>query len=71
MTLAELREMPDKIDVGGKNGHRIYESVFRSHGMLQKVKQLLMSETPVPAVIIEMIEDVMDAPSITRDMSPP
>lgn len=74
MTLAELRELPNEINVdtsamGGNNGH-VHESVFRSYAMLQKVKQLLMSDQPVPpVVIIEMIEDVMDAPSVRKNMA--
>lgn len=72
MTLAELRERPDTITTGGSNEHRIHESCFRSYGMLNKVRELLMSPTPVPPkVILEMIEDVMDAPQVTKDMRSP
>ncbi|MCC6154850.1 MAG: hypothetical protein IT367_13875 [Candidatus Hydrogenedentes bacterium] len=62
MTLAEIRERPTTIGAG-PNGKRVHESVMRSHSMLQKVRTLLMMETPVPpSVILEMIDDVMDAP---------
>lgn len=68
MTLAELRERPTMLVVGGKNGQRIHESCFRSYGMLDKVRSLLRSPTQVPAsVILEMIDDVMEAPYVAQD----
>lgn len=68
MTLAELREYPTRLATG-PNGTNISESVFRSHAMLRKVQELLMSDQPVPPkVILEMIEDVMDAPAVSRDL---
>lgn len=68
MTLAELREQPTTIGTG-PNGTRVHESVLRSYGMLQKVRELLMQPERVPPnVILEMIDDVMDSPHVTKEI---
>lgn len=68
MKLAELRECPTRLTIGS-NGTNIHETVFRSYSMLNKVCELLMSDQPVPPkVILEMIEDVMNAPAVFRDL---
>ncbi len=68
MTLSELRERPTTIGTG-PNGQRIHESVMRSYGMLMKVRELLMQPERVPAnVLLEMIDDVMDSPHITKEV---
>lgn len=68
MTLAELREMPTTIGTG-PNGLRVHESVLRGYQMLQKVRGYLMAEEPLPPkVLLELIDDVMDAPHVTKEL---
>lgn len=68
MTLAELREMPTCLGTG-PNGSRIHESVFRSYQMLMKVRQMLMNPEKVPPyVIMEIIDDVMEAPGVDKEL---
>lgn len=68
MKLAELRQRPTTIGTSA-NGQRVHESVLRSYGMLQKVRELLIQEDPVPPhVLLEMIDDVLDAPNVTKEI---
>jgi hypothetical protein len=67
MTLAEIRDLPTVFGTG-PNGNRVHESIFRSYHCVQKVRELLREETP-PSVILEIIDDIMDAPAGTREMS--
>jgi hypothetical protein len=58
VTLAQIREMPT---VSRDNTGRTHESVFRSYHIVEKVKDLLRENTPA-ATILEIIEDLQDAP---------
>lgn len=64
MTLAEIREMPTRLDCGS-SGPRLHESVFRSFHCVSKIRELLDYGAP-PAVIVEIIDDIMKAPGVTR-----
>jgi hypothetical protein len=67
MTLAEIRDLPTVLGTG-PNGNRVHESIFRNYHCVQKVRELLRKETP-PSVILEIIDDIMDAPMKTRELS--
>lgn len=69
MTLASIRDFPSCVGTG-PNGPRIHESCFRSYQMLMKVRELLLNPSPVPqSLILELIDDVMDAPQVSRDIN--
>jgi len=66
--LADLREFPSTISTG-TNGRQIHESCYRSYQLLQKVRDMLTSYSNVPQeLIVEIIDDVMDAPQTTREL---
>ena len=69
MTLAEIREKPKtltrlKIEAALSTGMcGMHESLLRSYAVLEKVRELLMADQPTPPkVILEIIDDLMDAP---------
>ena len=68
MTLAELRDMPTTIGTGS-NGPRIHESCMRSYQVLMKVRQMLLQSIPVPPnIMLEIIDDAMDAPHVVKEI---
>jgi hypothetical protein len=62
VTLAEIREQPTQLDLPGGGG--VHESVFRSWAIVEKVRLLLMAKAP-PDTILEIIDDLRDAPAVT------
>ena len=66
MKLSEIRATPCTLtraaaEAGLYEGcSGFHESLLRSHGIVQKVKELLRVETPA-AVILEIIEDLENA----------
>ncbi len=64
MTLSELRLMPTFLDTDTVGKGRFHENMFRSYALVQKVKALLIENTP-PAVVLEIIEDVEAGEAVT------
>jgi len=65
-TFQELRERPTLIGMG-IDELRVHESCFRSYGCLMKVVALIRAGTP-GCVMLELIDDVMDAPPVTQEV---
>lgn len=66
MALAEIREMPTTIGFGTNEG-RYHESIFRSHACLMQIREMAMKNAD-PSIILMVIDDVMDAPGVCRDI---
>jgi hypothetical protein len=68
-TFASIREFPSTIGTG-PNSPKVHESCFRSYQMLMKVRELLMNPKGVPQeLLLDLIDDVMDAPQISREIN--
>lgn len=65
MNISAIKEFPSTLNHDVKNGGRYHESLFRSHQILQKTKDLLKLNTP-SEVILEIIEDIESAPATER-----
>jgi len=65
MKLNEIRRIPvlssEFTREAGDIDPKLHESVFRSFHIVEKVVELLKKRTP-PEIIIEIIEDLKDAP---------
>ena len=66
MTIAEIREFPNHVTGLGRGMH---ESCMRSYQCVQKVRELLRKCTP-PDVLVEIIDDIMDAPERSMSIDP-
>ena len=59
MNLAEIRKRPTSVN-------NCHESILRAYHVVQKVRELLERRTP-PEVLVELIDDLMDAPHSEHD----
>lgn len=68
MKLAELREFATTLSTGRNEGG-IHESCFRSYQCLQWVRQRLMADEPTPPkLLLEIIDDIMNAPGVDKEL---